>query len=339
MFKQCDVQLNGVLINAGVGVHHGYKVMIDNIVRGPKQWLECAGPNFMYYKDTAGAMDTIELSATPGATTANMGLVQRWLRTKDGGLAEIQTPLMIDLCEMEQYLCSNVGVKITLHPQEKNFVLMSDSTTQFYNYKIDSAVLHWQYIQPTAGIALRDSKQIATLGAYYSFPRSAIKSFSIPKGQKSWQIDSLFTEIPHTLYVCFVHSDAFSGNLKKYPWNFLPLDLINITLYVEGCNQMMFEPNFTSEHYGLAYEALNRQNPIKGEIDFEDFDAGYGIYVFNIAKQHPRDAHGNLHPVTIQTRLQFDFGKELPHNVVAICYGRYDSLLSLDSARNCYLLR
>ncbi len=338
MFKQCDIHLNGVLMNAGVGVHHGYKVMIDNLVRGPKHWLESAGPNFMYYKDTAGAMDTIELSETPG-TSGNLGLVKRWLRTKDGGVVEIQTPLMLDLCEMDQYLCSNVGVKITLYPQETGFTLMSKSTTQFYKYQIDTAVLHWQYIQPTTTIALRHSKQIATLGAYYSFPRSSIKSFSIPKSQKSWQIDSLFTEIPHTLYVCFVHSDAFSGSTKKNPWNFLPLDLTNITLYVEGCDQMTFEPNFTAEHYGLAFETLNRQNPIKSEIDFEDYDGGYAIYVFNIAKQHPRDAHGNLHPTTIQTRLQFNFGKELPHNVVAICYGRYDALLALDSGRNCYLLR
>ncbi len=211
--------------------------MMDNLVRGPKHWLECAGANFMYYKDTAGAMDTIDLKETTPAATANLGLVERWLRTKEGGLVEIQTPLMLDICEMDQYLCSNVGVKITLYPSENNFALMSSSATQFYKHQIDTAILHWQYIQPTAAIALRHSKQIASIGAYYSFPRSSIKSFSVPKGQKSWQIDSLFTEIPHTLYVCFVHSDAFVGDAKKNPWNFLHLDLSGITLYVEGCNQ------------------------------------------------------------------------------------------------------
>ena len=148
LYRQCDVYLNQVLMTGDVNIHYGYKSVIDTLLTKSSQYLKTVGATFMFYYDTAGQMDTVGL----GDTGVNEGLVNRWKRTKSGNSVQIETPLYLDLCELNQYLISGVEIRLVLHPADQKVAIMTGETTQLYKVDISDHQLIWDYVEPTTAV-------------------------------------------------------------------------------------------------------------------------------------------------------------------------------------------
>lgn len=342
LFRQADVFLGQQVVSPDVNVLYSYKAMIDTLVRKSARFLEAVGPMWGYYKDTAGHMDSVSVDDGVGdegeegaAAGANLGLVQRWQWTNGGVELKLEGPVFSDLWDMNQFLPSSVDIRLKLYPQEPRFALMYSSLTQNYRVRITDAVFRAQMIEPSTQLAIEHLRLMSKTNALFPVPRSVMKSFSIPKGFKDWQIDTLFSDsIPYEIYIGFVDSEAFNGKTSLNPFHFQTFDLATLAFHVEKETPILYEPDFDRRHFTTEYTNLVHDNSTGAIIQYPDFDRGYCIYRLNISPGL-RQAH-NLSMRRSQTRLRLRFKQDTPKNITCIVYGRYHSSFEIDKAKNVF---
>lgn len=331
LFKSVDIFVGYQIFTADVGTQYYYKAMVDTLVRNSSTYLKRMGPSLLFYKDTSHHID--DITVTPTGT--NLGLYERYKWTSRGEV-QLEGPLYADLVEMNQYIPSGVDIKLKLYPQDPDFVIMTDSDTEHYKIKLEDIAFNVQYVQPTAAVAMQHFKMLEQKPALFTLPRSVLKSFSIPKGQRQWSVDTLYsTELPHELYVMLVDSKAYHGDKKMSPANFRHFDVENITFQIEATKSIVYEPKFDYRHYNRSYMNLTRNNASTTSIEYGDFDGGYSIFRIVCGPELRRSY--SLALVKSQTRLKFRFKEDLKQNTTIITYGRYFSSFRLDRTRNIYL--
>ena len=331
LIRQCDIYVGYQIMSSDVSQNYYYKSLIDSLVRNSASYLKSFGPSMLFFKDSAGQIDNISLSEDG----LNLGQVERFKVTSQG-LVTLEGPLFADLWEMQQYLPSGVRVDLKLHPQNARFSLMTNSLAQNYDIKIRDCSFLGQFVQPTDAVAVQHLKMLQKRTALFSLPRSVVKSFPIPGKLREWSIDNVYSsQIPYEIYICFVQSDAYHGDVTLSPANLRHYDLESITFSLETQEQISYNPNFAERKYNREYLDLVRNNINTTSIDYTDYDGGYTIFRLQV-KPDVRRAF-NLSTIKSQTRLKVRFRNELPHNVTAIIYGRYHTTFSLDASRNVYL--
>lgn len=331
LFKSVDIFVGHQIFSSDIGVNYYYKSLVDALIRTSSSYLDKFGASLLFYKDTAHHIDDVTI--TPGG--ANLGQYERYKWTSQGEVC-LEGPLYTDLTEMGQYLPSGIDVKLKLYPQDEDFVIMSSSPTEHYRIKLLDIAFLVQYVQPTPAVAMEHYKLLNDKPALFSLPRSVLKSFSIPKGQRQWSVDTLYsTELPHELYVMLVDSKAYHGDRTMSPANFKHFDLENLTFQIEATKSIVYEPKFDYRHYNREYMDLTRNNASTTSIKYSDFDGGYSIFRICCGPDLRRSY--SLALVKSQTRLKFRFKEDLKQNVTIITYGRYFSSFRCDKSRNIYL--
>jgi hypothetical protein len=128
------------------------------------------------------------------------------------------------------------------------------------------------------------SKLLLNGTAMYPYVSTSFKIASLSKGEYSHSESNLFQgEVPSQLIVGLVRSEAFSGNYKKSPFNFLPFDCNFLALYVDEQSYPTkpLQPNFTGKNYVEAYRTLSAfRNDV--DVSYSDYGGGYAIYVLNV---------------------------------------------------------
>ena len=324
--------LTQVLMTGDVNIHHGYKGIMDLLLRKPARYLEACGANFMYYKDTSGQMDSVTVTGAG----SNVGLVERYKRTKSGGEIQIETPLFLDLCDLKQYLLSGVDIKIALHPADQKIALMTADTTILYKVLVSDHVLRWQFVEPTSPVLYHHLELLTHSPALYSMPKSSIKSYTIPKGVNDWHLDSVFSILPHTMYVTCLKGDAFTGDLRSNPFNFQHFNLESLSFHIENQQTISLTPDFDRGQYSVEYGETVRQNSDSSIIEYVDFPKGYSIFTLPISSG-VRRSH-NMASAPASTRLHVRFKKALEQNTSLLVYGLGYQQLRIDRAKNVYIV-
>jgi hypothetical protein len=168
--------------------------------------------------------------------------------------------------------------------------------------------------------------------AVYPLKRSEIRVYSMSSSEMNLNVENLFNgEVPHSLYVGIVSTDAFNGSYNKNPFNFANFNVSSIGFYVDGNSapvETPFRPDFSKDIFTQPFLALSRSKKGDGEFNngiyLEDFGEGYAIYVFEIRseKELKRKA---------LTRLTIDFKEPLKESVTIITYARFPDLLEIDN--------
>ena len=70
-------------------------------------------------------------------------------------------------------------------------------------------------------------------------------------------------------------------------------------------------------------------------MSYEDYDGGYSIFRIQISPGVRKGYNMNLNKS--QTRLVIRFGKDLPHNVTVVTYGKHFSSFYMDHSKNVFL--
>ena len=334
-FRQVDVMLNQTLMSSQIGVNAPYKAVLDHLVYRDKDYLNSAAQTGLFYYDTPGHMNAVE----PAADGSNQGLVRRYEWSKKGAEINVQGLLPHDLSELQQYIPSNIEIKVKLLPAIDTFTLMSDTKTDNYYVEITNATLKVRFIEPSNPLILAHASSLEKTPATFNYMRSNIKSFTIPADLMTWSIDQLFSNhIPSELLVCMVKASAYTGNYNENPYDFAHHDLSYIDFSIEGNQRRTFQPDFErnvfTEEYMALYSDENGQRERGGIIQLTDFKNGYAIYRIKISPGVQR-TH-NLADKRAQTRLSFRFKKPLSVPVTVITYGRFYDSFRIDKSRNIY---
>lgn len=332
-WRQVDISLNQTMVGSDVGSNYPYKAILDTLLYRSSQDLNSSAQAQLFYKDESGFMDSTDIKVS------NPGAFWRFDPTSKGGSAMMEGVLCLDVMSIKQFIPNGVGINVKLYPARNEFCLF---TGQSERYKLDihDASLRVQYIEPSNNLLIGHAEALNKSPALFPYIKSTLKTFTIPQAVQTWSIDTLFAnEIPDTLIVAMVDSEAFNGKYSLNPFNFKHFNLTNLTFYIEGRpqNTASFTPDFDNQCYTSEYLALfeNRSNEEKegGDIiGFSDFCNGYSIFKINIARGLQRNFTSLAHRG--QTRLKFTFKAPLEKSVQVICYGRMSSILQIDKTKN-----
>ena len=335
IFKTAELKLQQQVVSPEISNLYPYKALLDTLLFKSAQYTESQAFSSLFVKDSAGYMDEVDIDLGGG----NSGLMERWRETRDGVVCMLEGPLFLDAMEIKNYIPNGISIGLKLFPHENEFALMSEHPTEKYVIDITDIVLKIKYILPTPPLLLAHENALENSPALFPFIKSSLKSFAIPSGVNFWSLDSLFSDqIPETLLVTFVSSDAFSGSQLLNPYNFKNYSLSYLGFFVEGisASHTIYEPNFKEKQYTHEYLNLfNDRAPIGGIINKTDYPEGYTIYRINISQGVMRNYNSSYKQG--QSRLTIRFSDPLPETVMCICYSRFPSILKIDKTRNIYL--
>ena len=329
LWSQMDVSIQQISVSSGVSTKHPFKALLDYTLGTTSTEWHTSGACQMYYRDNWQCMD--DWDPAPKHLPINSGLFARSLRSKNGKIFDMEGPLYSDIFQQKRLLLNGLQLSIKLYPSQDSFRLMCK--TNDYKVEILDAILKVCYVKVSPGILLGHSEALKIGPAMYFYDESIIKSYAIASGQYSITVDDLFQgEVPKTLTLCLVSSEAVNGSCKRNPFNFKNYKLNFCSFYVDGQSYptQALQPSFDNSNYVESYLRLFNEQPLNG-ISYDEFGSGYTIYTFTL-----REKAKNILSVRRRghTRLELRFSEPLHEPVTLIAYGKFGQVLSVDQSRN-----
>ena len=306
-----------------------YKYNMDSLIYRSTEYLESVGQSCLFFKDTPGAMDGTDPTLETGV---NQGLLQRYNFSKSGGEMTLRTNIPIDLSDsLSQYLPNSLEIRVRLFPALDRFAVMSSDPTETYEIHVSHAALCLLAITPTPRMLQLHEEEFKRKNAVFHYDKSILKSYSIPKGSPTWEIESIFgSGIPKKLLVAFISTSSFVGSQSENPFNYANWGLTSLTYEVEGLKTRKYNPDFDNHHWTEEYNNLY-SSPTgaarSGIIQLTDFKSGYAIYRVDNIESIFKTRVG-------QSRLTVTFKEALTKGVTCICYGKFPAKFMIDSTRN-----
>lgn len=330
-FKQCDLSLNQKIISSNVSTNYPYKAMIDTLTQfseGPKNTIL---QNSLFIKDIASTnyQDIANIDVNPGFS-------DRQKTTKNGGIACMSGPLMLDVCQINRYILNGVNIGLTLYQNSDSFRLTTLDGTK-YKLHIIECQLRLCLIKLNSAIVLAHSRQLQSSNALYPFLDSDIRVFNIPKGSYQFRIDDIYNaNVPSRLIIAMVSSAAYSGSYPHSPFHFKTYNCRRLHFSIDGESRpgpaiQVNNSDFT-QAYKTLFENVGHLTSLEGcDISQYDYVRGNFITIFDIDSNHgdylnlKRQGH---------TSLEIDFSQPTPENVSIICYAKFWNIFQIDAARN-----
>ena len=334
-FRQCDVSLNQNVITPSVGLNYPYKAMFDTLLKFDEESKETQLQGALYYKDTAGDMDSSDTEAG-----GNLGLLERSAWTENGQSVDLEGPIYMDICQQKRLILNGVQVDIKLFPHSDSFPLMSATPDKMYQYEIQDAILKVCYVKVNAGVLIGHSEALKKSPAIYPYHRSDVKVFNIANGSYNFSADDIFQgEIPSRVIVALTSGAAYSGSYTKNPFNFHHHNANFVGFYVDGQSVPgpPLQPNYSGDKYVSSYlstfTATGKYLMNEGNyISRKQFKDGYCMYVFDIEGKHGKEFMNLVRRG--HTRLTIRFQSATTDNVCVLVYGKTPAILEIDETRN-----
>ncbi|TWW77920.1 hypothetical protein D4764_11G0000410 [Takifugu flavidus] len=308
IFSQCDVTLGDRLISQSSATHP-YRCMIETLLNFSPDTLSSQFTGGLFYKDTAGSVDSIVLVNGP-----NNGLTRRAASTARSREVHLLGPLHGDIFFCERLLLNSVDLRIKLTRANDAFCLMG-------------------------ALRLGHAAALMKGNALYPLSRVNVKTYSIPANSRVCNQENLFLgSIPKYVVLGMVHHEAFTGRRDLSPFNFRHYDIEYLALCQDGRQvpAKAFQPDFNNgvsvrEFYNMFLATGRHLKDLPLSISRDDFNDGYSLFVFNLNPSDDNDAlstvsNGNL-------RLELRFRTPLPHTATLIVYACYDSILEINAKR------
>ena len=244
----------------------------------------------LFYKDTAGKMDTANPMAADDADP-NLGLRKRYEFNKESGTIEMAGPLFCDVFFTERLLLSFVDLKVVLNRNVDEFCIMSSLADANHKVKLIDAHLKIRKVKVSPSISVAHEIALKKGPASYPIRRVACTSFIIPAGNPFLTKDNVFNgHIPKSFVFGLVASEAFNGSYARNPYNFQHFNVSSIALTVNGEDtpfkplNLSFGANpqyikaFSTLFSGTGKMYYNSGN----DISRQEFPNGYAIYAFDL---------------------------------------------------------
>ena len=288
-------------------------------------------------KDEAGKFDKV----------ANTGFADRMNLVGNSNTIELVGPLYFDFFNQDRHLISATPMRIKLIPNKPEFVLNSYGTVaggSAMKFKIvfEKVILYVERLEMNPSVINGHARGLQTQNAHYYINHSQLLTYTIPKGQKSYTKDQLFTDLcPKMIMVAMVDNDAFNGSYAKNPFHFQHYNLNKFALFRDGrcIPGHPFEPDFTNNLYLRSYvhtmRAFNYSNSDDTNgLTPQEWGNGYTIYAFDLTPDREVSSaclHAN---VGNNLRLELNFAKALPNTINVLIYAISDSQIEITRLRD-----
>ena len=329
IFSQCDVILGDRLISQSSATHP-YRAMIETLLNYSEDTLKSQFTAVLFYKDTAGAMDSIVTNNGP-----NNRLNQRAVFTEESREVDLLGPLHADIFFCERLLLNSVDLRIKLIRSNDAFCLMGTRTSEF-TLKITAASLFVKKVSVSPAVRLGHAAALMKRNALYPLSRVTVKTYSIHENSRICNQENLFLgTIPKYVILEMVHHDAFTGRRDLSPFNFKHNDVEYLALCQDGRQvpAKAFQPQFdrgnsVREFYHMFTATGRHLKDLPLSIDRREFNEGYALFAFNL---EPTEDTDTLSPVS--SGLGDERWVPLPQTTTLIVYACNDSILEINGKR------
>ena len=130
-------------------------------------------------KDTPGSFDNVSNTSSTSVNRQNAGYRKRGLLFGTDHYFDFRVKLLIDLCNIDQYLIPGVSVRITLTKSDDNFALLSNEDGGVTS-DLKNLHLSIDNLLPTPSYAHRYEKVLTKSNATYIFDKNLIRFFTFP---------------------------------------------------------------------------------------------------------------------------------------------------------------
>lgn len=343
MFSQLDVTLQQKLLYNS-GRFYPYKAYIETLMNDFNM-SDRPLASEMFYKDTAGGMDSFSTKSAENESPANTntGLMQRNELVSDGKDFELMGPLHADLCKLGKLLPNGLNIGIKLYRSSTAFSLMTPAKYgDIFNIHISEAVLKVCKVTLEPEIFTAHAAVLSKgITAKYPLQKTEISTYIAQQGATAWAQHDIFqNRIPSLLVVGMVASEAFLGDFKKNPFNFQGFNLSTLTVTRDGQVvpyspiRMDFDKGMCVEAYTKLVKRMKRVNGAmpQQELTLSEFLNGYALYVYELNDTfYDLECLSHLQVGSLSVEAIFD--KPLPENVNIVMFAQFDGLVEIDEFR------
>ena len=135
----------------------------------------------LFYKDTAGQMEEIDITANP-VLNMSLGTRSEWIKTSK--TIEIQGRIHSDLFNQEKLILNGVDLTVKLHRHKPEFCLLSADIAPAYKIIIVDAILYVKKIELTPSVFNAINTVLNDKNKQYAIMRTTPKVFTVPRGNK-----------------------------------------------------------------------------------------------------------------------------------------------------------
>ena len=124
--------------------------------------------------------------------------------------------LHLDMSFQYRYVLNGIEIKYRLIRAKDSFCLHGNADQTENKVSLKEVSLFCGKVKPNPSIQLAHAKALQHGTAKYPMRRVEVKTFTIPRGNRSFSKESLFLrQLPTCLVVGFVDNDAYNGNIAK----------------------------------------------------------------------------------------------------------------------------
>ena len=224
LFSDVSVSLNENLVSPPTSLCP-YRAYIEILLSNGPAAKESQLMGGMWYKDTPGHQVK--------RTTDSKGFTSRKALTAQSKSVQMTGKLHLDLFCQEKYLLNHVDLKIKLRRSRDVFALMAD--TDNYKINIKDLALFVRNVQLSPAVRMGHVKALERTSCKYPIRRVEVKVDTVPRGNMNYVQDNMFVgQLPKSLVIGCVDSDALNGTITKIPFDFRHYKINFVALNVDG---------------------------------------------------------------------------------------------------------
>ena len=178
--------------------------------------------------------DPAEFDSTSIVGAMNQGFHQRHLLIDESEECELVGPLHLSMFQTGRLIPPGVSLSVTLRPNLSRIAIMANAGAPKFVI-LDVALLLYK-VKLSAESELRMMKGLDSQNAVYRLPETTIRTHHIANAATTIGADNFIVsdQLPETLVIGFVRTEALQGAYKKNVLDFKKWGLKNLVVEVNG---------------------------------------------------------------------------------------------------------
>lgn len=315
---------------------YGYVSYIQSLLNYPRDFAEQCGRIYFWCKDTAGEHDTV----------TSKGFTDRkaWVTSSNKlyGIIRLKSPLFT----MPHYLMSFLNLDIVLDRQtNENFYLLQGSTGTF-RVVIESAVFKVRKLKLLPSFVSGFENYLKNEIKFIEYPLTntdvIVKTYA-GLGTSLIEDNLFYGTIPTRIVCGFVDNVAYSGDNTKNPYLFKNLDIVEVSVLVNGVAypRSAITCNFTTNgsyvnlyHCFLdSLQSTSTTNTNAVNLSYKEYGAGYTLFSFDMSPDQYGNINQNMFNVPANVQLKFKLRSGTSRATTLVVYHESISRLVVNSSR------
>ena len=367
MFREVGVKIGHVDVNNLQQNHYGYKAYLETLLEMTPDLTDTYMRPKLALIDEAGVYDDDDIWKDFGsydladAKKNENNLPELWDSTqnkpdlkevktravwtrKDYMLKNnptfISTPLYLDFLNQDRLFPPGTSLTLSFRRQTENFYLLSKSNSTKVHTRI--RIKQMQIVVPMLKLYPALSQKILkswqSNPANYYFQHVVPRTFHLSKGDQFWEeLDISKGTMPKSLFITFVKTSNYNGQLTTSPYKFEHLNMSRITVLIDGyeVEKHTLKPDFGNPECFRAYDHFLRntkRTKTSSIITQSRYEEDFTVFAFDLTNDFNNNF--NLYPPKAgRVGIKAEF-PTLRTAYTALCFFVYTKTFSLDKNLN-----